>query len=71
MSAIVTSPSATYPASDVGRPSSSAEIITDLMDLSDLREALWSNDVAGDALLREIRAAGEPPDVAGSDTRSP
>jgi hypothetical protein len=32
-----------------------AEIITDLIDLSDLREALWSNDLAGDALLREIR----------------
>jgi hypothetical protein len=32
-----------------------AEVVTDLMDLSDLREALWSNDVDGDALLREIR----------------
>lgn len=32
-----------------------AEVVTDLMDLSDLREALWSNDVAGDVLLREIR----------------
>jgi hypothetical protein len=32
-----------------------AEVITDLMDLSDLREAFWSNDLAGDALLREIR----------------
>jgi hypothetical protein len=25
------------------------EVITDLMDLSDLREAFWSNDLAGDA----------------------
>jgi hypothetical protein len=32
-----------------------AEVVTDLMDLSDLREALWSNDIAGHALLREIR----------------
>jgi hypothetical protein len=32
-----------------------AAVVTDLMDLSDLREAFWSNDLAGDALLREIR----------------
>jgi hypothetical protein len=31
-----------------------ATIITDLMDISDLRETLWSNDVAGDTLLRQI-----------------
>jgi hypothetical protein len=33
-----------------------AEIITDLIDLSDLRGALWSDDVAGDALLQQIRS---------------
>jgi hypothetical protein len=32
-----------------------AEVVTDLMELSDLREAFWSNDLAGDALLREIK----------------
>jgi hypothetical protein len=32
-----------------------AATIIDLMDLSDLRETLWSNDVAGDALLQQIR----------------
>lgn len=33
-----------------------AQVVTDLMALSDLRETFWSNDLAGDALLREIRA---------------
>ena len=33
-----------------------AQVVTDLMALSDLRETFWSNDLAGDASLREIRA---------------
>jgi hypothetical protein len=32
-----------------------AQVITDLMALSDLRDTFWSNDLAGEALLREIR----------------
>src|SRR5262249_6068207 len=37
-----------------------AELITDLMDLPDPREAFWSNDLAGDALLRESGPADKP-----------
>lgn len=37
------------------------EVTRDLMDLSDLREAFWSNDLAGDALLREIRGDVDAP----------
>src|SRR5262244_3587422 len=36
-----------------------AEVITDLMDLSDLREAFWSNDLVDDALPRKSGAAGK------------
>jgi hypothetical protein len=31
------------------------EVVARPLDLSDLAESLWSNDVAGDALLRQIR----------------
>jgi hypothetical protein len=39
-------------------PAALGEAVAGLLELSDLRESLWSNDSGGDALLDRVRAGG-------------